>query len=334
LGGPPPTQRPGLELRRTILAAAQRHYPGFFAALFIVLLRIAIGWHFLYEGMEKINSTRRGDRPFSAEVYLRNATGPLAKYFRGIVPDVNGLARLDPARLKASWTAEVETIGGHYGFNQDQRAQAAAQLRDSLAFADIWFQDPEMTEKRRKYIHELREVQQTEWDPQAMTYQRERASERRKELDKERRELLRALDARHDALRSGVIKLATAEQREAAGPYVPPRTKLDWVNDLTMYGLAAMGLCLILGLFTRLAALGGAVFLAQIYLSMPPWPGLPSNPMAEGHYWIVNKNLVEMLACLVIASTPSGHWIGLDALFFGRSRRGPDGGRVEPRRGR
>jgi hypothetical protein len=36
---------------------------------------------------------------------------------------------------------------------------------------------------------------------------------------------------------------------------------------------------------------------------------------------IVSKNLVEMLACLVLATTPSGHWIGLDALFFGAARR-------------
>ena len=54
---------------------------------------------------------------------------------------------------------------------------------------------------------------------------------------------------------------------------------------------------------------------------MPPWPGLPPNPKAEGHYLIVSKNLVELIACLVIATTPSGHWIGLDALFFGARRR-------------
>ena len=59
----------------------------------------------------------------------------------------------------------------------------------------------------------------------------------------------------------------------------------------------------------------------MIYLSMPPWPGLPPNPRAEGHYWIVSKNLVELIACLVIATTASGHWFGLDALFFGARRR-------------
>ena len=153
-------------------------------------------------------------------------------------------------------------------------------------------------------------------------------------MDKERRELLQPLSQRHDDLRKAIIDLATPQQREAAGVYHPPRNSLDWVNDLTQYGLVAIGLCLMLGLFTRLATLGAVVFLAQVYLSMPPWPGLPPNPMAEGHYWIVNKNLIELLACLVILSTPNGHWIGLDALLFGRfRRRARDEGRT-PLRGK
>ena len=93
------------------------------------------------------------------------------------------------------------------------------------------------------------------------------------------------------------------------------------INLLTTYGLIAIGFCLILGFLTPLAALRRAAFLAMIYLSMPPWPGLPANPKAEGHYFIVSKNLIELIACLVIATTPSGHWIGLDALFFGARRR-------------
>ena len=34
-----------------------RYYPGFLAAFFIVLLRIAIGWHFLHEGLRRSKST-------------------------------------------------------------------------------------------------------------------------------------------------------------------------------------------------------------------------------------------------------------------------------------
>jgi hypothetical protein len=82
-----------------------------------------------------------------------------------------------------------------------------------------------------------------------------------------------------------------------------------------------------LGLFGPLAALAGAVFLGQIYFSIPPWPGLPANPQAEGHYFIVNKNLIEMLACLALVFIPTSFWVGLDAVLFGwmfRRRRTSD----------
>ena len=71
----------------------------------------------------------------------------------------------------------------------------------------------------------------------------------------------------------------------------------------------------------------------MIYLSIPPWPGLPPNPKAEGHYWIVSKNLVEMLACLLIAVTASGHWFGLDAALL-RSLAAAAAGRGDEQAGR
>jgi uncharacterized membrane protein YphA (DoxX/SURF4 family) len=109
--------------------------------------------------------------------------------------------------------------------------------------------------------------------------------------------------------------------RESSAEYHPPLTFLDVANFLTMYGLCAMGICLMAGLLTPFAALSAAGFLAMIYFCMPPWHGMPPNPKVEGHYWIVSKNLVELAACLVIATTPSAHWVGLDALLFGARRR-------------
>ena len=86
--------------------------------------------------------------------------------------------------------------------------------------------------------------------------------------------------------------------------------------------LTAVGLCLILGFFTPLAAaLGGATYLLSFYLSMPPWPGLPEG-ITEGHYRYVNKNLIELIALLALAATPNGLWIGLDAFLFGWIGRG------------
>ena len=95
----------------------------------MILLRIAIGWHFLYEGLEKIESTLKGSHPFTAEPYLRNATGPFAPYFRNLVPDADSRDMLDAARLKASWVADVDAIGAHYHFSEDQKHDALAELR-------------------------------------------------------------------------------------------------------------------------------------------------------------------------------------------------------------
>jgi uncharacterized membrane protein YphA (DoxX/SURF4 family) len=321
-----------------------RHYPGFFAALFIVLLRIAIGWHFLTEGSEKYESIGRGKEAFSAEIYLRNANGPLAPYFRELLPDVDGREALDLSKLKESWRRDVDQIAAHFGYTQEKGIEASKRLGEADRWADQWFSDPENQEKQKKYLHDLDQLDATEKDPQAMSFQRERAWEARRTLDADRRALVGPLEERGKALREAVAKIAYSEpvQRVKApllsrvGPQAPsasdsdaikaaeaarPWNRLDWINFATTYGLIAIGLCLIVGFLTPLAALGAIAFLAMIYLSMPPWPGLPANPKAEGHYFIVSKNLIELIACLVVLATPSGHWIGLDALFFGARRR-------------
>src|SRR5262245_61293001 len=49
---------------------------------FLVLLRLCIGWHFLTEGLEKVES-----RAFSSAGYLREAHGPVAPAFRWMAGD-------------------------------------------------------------------------------------------------------------------------------------------------------------------------------------------------------------------------------------------------------
>ena len=48
---------------------------------------------------------------------------------------------------------------------------------------------------------------------------------------------------------------------------------LDYANLITMYGLTLVGVLLILGLFTRLASLGGLAFVLLFYLCNPPFVG-------------------------------------------------------------
>jgi hypothetical protein len=48
---------------------------------------------------------------------------------------------------------------------------------------------------------------------------------------------------------------------------------------------------------------------------MPPLPWLPAPPNAEGHYQWINKNIIEGIALLVLASTAVGQWFGADGFL-------------------
>jgi thiosulfate dehydrogenase [quinone] large subunit len=90
---------------------------------------------------------------------------------------------------------------------------------------------------------------------------------------------------------------------------------------ITMYGLTIVGLLLILGLFTRLASLGAMGFLVLFYLCNPPFVGYFYSLPSEGSYLIVNKNVVEFFALLVVMLTGTGKFAGLDVFvsrMFGR----------------
>src|SRR5260370_4207241 len=63
--------------------------------VFLVLLRLAIGWHFLFEGWEKIYSVdiigeTTTNRPFPSAGYLAETSGPFADFFRNQVRESDG----------------------------------------------------------------------------------------------------------------------------------------------------------------------------------------------------------------------------------------------------
>ena len=111
-----------------------------------------------------------------------------------------------------------------------------------------------------------------------------------------------------------------AENHAATGPFAASTNPLSWKRTeqlafLLTWSLFGIGLCLMLGLFTRPAALAGAGFMLFVVMSQPSFPGVyPLDPPQLGHALLVNKDFVEMIALLVIASTVLGRWTGLD--FF------------------
>jgi uncharacterized membrane protein YphA (DoxX/SURF4 family) len=139
-------------------------------------------------------------------------------------------------------------------------------------------------------------------------------------IQAKRTSLTGPIKALEKSLKDDAMKLLRREQL-AHGPAPRENTPLTRASDMAMWGLLILGPLLLLGLCTRLAAVGGAVMLFSFYLVVPPWPGVPQPPGPE-HAFIVNKNLIEVIALLAIAFMPTGSWFGLDGVFRWLFRRG------------
>ena len=95
---------------------------------------------------------------------------------------------------------------------------------------------------------------------------------------------------------------------------------LNVVDFLNTWGLIAIGLTLILGLFSRTGAFLGAALLFVYYLNNPPLTGIEYSLPTEGNNLIVNKTLIEAVALFMLALFPTSHIVGLD-LFINRTRK-------------
>ena len=409
------------------------------AVVLLVLLRISIGWHLMYEGLWKL-STLKTSTPWSAEGYLKNATGPMRGTFREMTGDPNDLKWLDHGHMTAKWDGWRERFLAHYpavdqpnsvskqpvqdrlnrlmdgqdafaaaleslppdfdlanvgGVSkkaikfdakakrlivdgklhllpierdrlvdaaekakpEDKAAQApfddfikavkeVAKLSSRLSFHErltaLLKQDPERVgvmlkanaggkggddgdasagdsaakqtpvvigdvDKYKNYLafyeqQYAKAKTKSDWDHLGKQWI---------EVQQLRRDLVGPEQALEQELFTSAEELLSVEQL-ATGPVAPAASPIRSINLRTMWGLTIFGLLLMLGLFTRLSALGGAALLTLFYLAMPPWPGVQEIPSIE-HNLFVNKNFVEMVALLAIAAMPSGKWFGLDA---------------------
>jgi len=104
-------------------------------------------------------------------------------------------------------------------------------------------------------------------------------------------------------------------------------TVLKVVDLLNIWGLILIGLGLFFGCLTRLASGVGAFLIFLYYLANPPFIGFMAESTTEGHYLLVNKNLIEMAILLLFIFLPSHLFYGIDRWFSRlRSQRRPESG--------
>lgn len=122
-------------------------------------------------------------------------------------------------------------------------------------------------------------------------------------------DLSRAVDSQF-AGESGEI-ITTPERVWVPNPVVSSQMRA--LDLAVMFGLSAIGICLILGFCTRLASLGGIAFLVCVVMTTWPVPGYyPPLPSAVGNFLFVSKDVVELAGLLVLTVVGAGRWGGLD----------------------
>jgi len=98
------------------------------------------------------------------------------------------------------------------------------------------------------------------------------------------------------------------------------------VNFLNIWGMILIGAGLFLGLFIRFSSLAGILLLFLYYFAYPPFGSSFMSVSTEGHYWIINRNLIEALILVVVYLLPAKEY-SLEKyirFFKGRVKKKPD----------
>lgn len=270
--------------------------------LALIALRVTIGLHFSVEGIDKFIDPK----PFSAG-FLMASKGPLAPLLKAFVWDRDGLARLDDKTTLAMWEDYQQQV--EQRFNLDEKGkQAAKRVRErheSLLKAHF--------DQYRDDIHQYREGVARRNDYQRDRMRRDVASLRGQtdtmegELYVKRAELLDPIDRIWASYEAEMNRLGAEQGRTLALPK-PKRYPLnsDVIDVIIRYFDITVGVLLICGLFTRVAAVAGALFLLSICASQ--WPFTPG----AAPIWY---QLIEAMAMFVLAALGAGQYAGFDSIL-------------------
>ena len=292
------------------------------AAATLILLRLAIGIHFFQEGTGKLAEAQ----PFSAG-FFGNAKGPLADYYRGMVWDPDGRVRLglpadnnpsfsgkafkpDPVPVVDHWNAFRGRAVTHFELEDKQVKEAE---RITKAFADRYrgYLNSKSEELEEYYQQLIRRDAYAQKPERNLESFQTHDARNQGDLMKLRGPLLATVDQMGRDLERQINEVATVEQRQAHGWLPLPRAgeqvlSAHKMDKFVPYFDLAIGVCLIIGLFTRTAAVLGGLFLASVCASQ--WPGYPGS--APIYY-----QAVEMLALFALAANGAGKWLSVDALL-------------------
>lgn len=276
-----------------------------FGILALVALRVGIGWHFYMEGVSKV----RG-HDFSSVGFLAGAQGPLAPEFQKLIWDHNGELRLDQTAITKLFSDAADSSAVHFGLTDEQKKTLAGIKSQTLAkLADVYAESSDAINKYDRSKQRLAAMDSSRMFNEVSSMRGQRvqiASDRMAEVT----DTLASIDAVWNQYEERLNSVANQTQLQSAGRFTFARPgegllSTRRVDQIIPIFDMAVGILLIIGLLTPLAAWAGAIFLISVILSqMPGYPG------TQPTYF----QAVECLALIALACTDAGRYAGLD--FF------------------
>lgn len=239
---------------------------------------------------------------------------------RGFVPYPTEAYGPWAAQIADDWHATLERFKAIPGLTDEQKQAAdrafLVRYASMVQYIDnsrlgIWEYQEEL-----KRLAALRE----ERNAGAAPFVADRVTVKKAEVAAIPRKYVAGVAGEEEVYHLALSNILTQEQRDSAkmterlaGTLNPPQT-IDTINKMVMWLTLIVGSCLILGLFTRMAALVGAGFLLSIMSMNPPW--IPE--VLETVKLIFAYQGIEVIALLLLATVGAGAWAGLDGVIWGR----------------
>ncbi len=264
---------------------------------------------------EEMNSSSNERLSAWAEAYVKRRQSELAKglHPEAEIPDHVSFAawlnRIDRDRRKT-----LKRFTDITQLSEQQRQQAAkvyerrrSQLVDYLVGESLDIQ---------AYRHELWRLKILEQSPGAdeVPFLVNRTSQKNAEISRSPLAWIATIRQFDDDFSAELMAVLTDEQtsssvgKQATQALTEPHERQLHLINMAVTGLTiGVGVCLLCGLFTRLAAQLGAMFLLAVMATQPPW-------IADANLTFFFYQLVEFAALLFLAAVNAGRWAGLD--FF------------------
>jgi uncharacterized membrane protein YphA (DoxX/SURF4 family) len=251
---------------------------------------------------------------------VRDARGPLAGMYHSMVPDIYGDTRLDVRQTEPLWDAYQQQAAAHFDFDDQQKSEALKA--HDRAVAQLEFYLASIDDDHKRYVLDARHLDHAMQDRStaSVNFRSTWIDTEEKRLDRQLNPWLKQIDSIWDRYEREINDIAAAgmlqvgdkqvSQRQYYGFFPLPRAGTAGVSSaladrVLPWFTFIVGVLLVLGLFTRIAALGGAAFLLSVIATQPPWIAAAAD---------TNYQIVLLLGLLVCAAIGAGRWGGLD--FF------------------